>query len=338
MKADSRGRGLTIGQTQGPSTALGLGLGLCLCLGLGYCGCEPRGVIGALPDAQSATDGARDAAVDDGATDGAASLDPRGPFEIVVPVAQASSDTFSEEDPALSADETVLYLARAPAGIAARQIYRLERATAADAFSAPQLLSFSGAGGGEMFGPALASGDDALWLTWKRSASAPHAIFRAARIDATTFAVPDQSQLNDNAGSSPALAGDGLTMIFERWNDNAKKSELVMVERLTRQSAFGPPKAVPIQTWPYSQGQPWLNHDATLLYLARDVDGQGNFDLYVATRADRTKAFSDPLPLLGAVNTAESESGPWVSADGQRLYFSRSVGGVQHDLLMARRR
>lgn len=63
----------------------------------------------------------------------------------------------------------------------------------------------------------------------------------------------------------------------------------------------------------------------TLLFTSERSGGAGKYDLYQASRASRTAPFSAPRNLT-ALNTAATEDGPTVTADGLTLYFCRSTG------------
>jgi hypothetical protein len=61
------------------------------------------------------------------------------------------------------------------------------------------------------------------------------------------------------------------------------------------------------------------------IYYASKTDKAGkNFDLYVALRQGRDKAFAEPRALT-TVDTEADEMHPWLTADGKELYFSRKT-------------
>jgi hypothetical protein len=63
----------------------------------------------------------------------------------------------------------------------------------------------------------------------------------------------------------------------------------------------------------------FLTDDGLLLYFARSVDGLS--DLYVARRPSVTSPFEEVAPLT-TINTSDDDRDPWLSADGNTLYFS----------------
>jgi hypothetical protein len=65
---------------------------------------------------------------------------------------------------------------------------------------------------------------------------------------------------------------------------------------------------------------PFLTEDGLLLFFNRqDQARQG--DLFMTWRPSPDQEFRDMVPLV-TVNTAADERDPWLSADGQRLFFS----------------
>jgi hypothetical protein len=62
------------------------------------------------------------------------------------------------------------------------------------------------------------------------------------------------------------------------------------------------------------------------LYYATKFDKEGkSFDLYVAVKQGKDKAFTEPRPVVVADTEDGDEMYPWLSADGKELYFSRKT-------------
>src|SRR5688572_9556243 len=66
-----------------------------------------------------------------------------------------------------------------------------------------------------------------------------------------------------------------------------------------------------------------VNDDPTLTADQLEVYFNSAGNIYTSTRASMNDAWGAPQPL-SAVNTAESENTPEVSADGLELFFSRT--------------
>jgi hypothetical protein len=77
-----------------------------------------------------------------------------------------------------------------------------------------------------------------------------------------------------------------------------------------------------------------LSPDERTLYFSRAVPGQG-FDLFVATRADRSAEFG-AATALGLLNTVADETRPTLAPDGASLVFASSGRG-QGDLYFSYR-
>jgi hypothetical protein len=93
---------------------------------------------------------------------------------------------------------------------------------------------------------------------------------------------------------------------------------------------FGEPQLVTITCEPACTAirDPWLSPDMTWLYFAGQT--ASGFDLYVANRASPEADFVQAVPV-GAINTLDAEHAPFLSEDGQRMWFSREIIGPPYD-------
>lgn len=71
--------------------------------------------------------------------------------------------------------------------------------------------------------------------------------------------------------------------------------------------------------------------ESYLLFSSGRRDGHGGGDLYLARRAS-DGTWSQPEILPDSINTPEQERFPWVSPDGQYLFFTRSTREHYHDV------
>jgi hypothetical protein len=93
--------------------------------------------------------------------------------------------------------------------------------------------------------------------------------------------------------------------------------------------SFGPPEPVTTLNSAAIDVQPNVRHDGRELVFASNRDAAGAFggqDLWVATRKDVNGAWSAPVNLGAAVNTAANETRPSLSWDATTLYFGRAPG------------
>lgn len=97
-----------------------------------------------------------------------------------------------------------------------------------------------------------------------------------------------------------------------------------------RGSAYGPPELVPGVNGPFDDGQPNVRRDGLelLFYSTRpDAGALGGPDIYAATRASTSDAWSTPVNLGPAVNSAAGETRPSLSWDGTVLYVGSTRAG-----------
>jgi hypothetical protein len=94
-----------------------------------------------------------------------------------------------------------------------------------------------------------------------------------------------------------------------------------------------------INTTANEQGPTFADGGLTLYFGSDRAGGSGSFDLYVSHRSCTECAWEAPINLGSAVNTSSSETGPSLSADGHRLFFTSTRPGGQglQDLYVSRR-
>jgi Tol biopolymer transport system component len=104
---------------------------------------------------------------------------------------------------------------------------------------------------------------------------------------------------------------------------------------------FGAPVNLgPVINSPGFDGGPSVSPSELVLFLASDrPGGQGNSDIWMATRTGKAHAFESPVNVGPFVNSAANESAPEISADGLSLYFDsdRPGGFGPYDIWVARR-
>ncbi|NVB83399.1 MAG: hypothetical protein HOV81_33815 [Kofleriaceae bacterium] len=96
--------------------------------------------------------------------------------------------------------------------------------------------------------------------------------------------------------------------------------------------AFGTPVLVMELSTTVADGTPSFTADRLLIVFKSDrPGGQGNQDIWQATRTSTSAPWSAPIDL-GIVNTAAVELGAEISPDGLTLYFSSDRPGTSGDL------
>jgi Tol biopolymer transport system component len=141
-------------------------------------------------------------------------------------------------------------------------------------------------------------------------------------------AKPINLAINTDADEDdPHISSDGRTLYYAA---NAKgKWDLMFAQRRNVTSPWG--KGVILQDYIQTEVD-----DRSLcvtaegrypqyIYYATKTDKAGkNFDLYVAVKQGRDRAFAEPRALT-TVDTPADEMHPWLTTDGKELYFSRKT-------------
>ena len=184
-----------------------------------------------------------------------------------------------------------------------------------------------GAGDG---GPSVSSDGLALYFASNRADGAggwdlyvatrsdpEHAFGQAASIDSVNGAGDDLA---------PSAADDGLTLYFaSNRPEGAGETDLYVATRLAPQEPFAELVQLAAINSPARDDSPCLSEDGLSLYFASNREGgQGNFDLYVATRRGTTEPFGNVTNLAG-INTLADEYGPSISKDGLTLFWGELV-------------
>lgn len=129
---------------------------------------------------------------------------------------------------------------------------------------------------------------------------------------------------------SPALSTDARKLYFAV--TGALGDELWTATRADRDSVFSGPLALPDLVGGGDNGTPFPSGDGLSLYFTAAPPGAVNSDmtgrdLYRATRATLSAAFSDPQPLT-ELNSNERDQLPWVSRDELTIVFSSERSGT----------
>ncbi len=123
------------------------------------------------------------------------------------------------------------------------------------------------------------------------------------------------------------LSKDGRTMYLTGQNHQGKKH----LYKMTRSSAganFSLPKKLggAINEGKYDIIMPTVSKDEQTMVFVHSANGmQNGNDLYIATK-DAAGEYSSIEPLDAANDPNISDSYPWLSADGNRLYFTKQHG------------
>jgi hypothetical protein len=122
----------------------------------------------------------------------------------------------------------------------------------------------------------------------------------------------------------PHLADGGVTLYY-----SARRKGKVGLMVARRKAPRGPwPKGEPLEDYVATPGDDRSvfateGRYPQYLYFATTKEKKGtNFDIYVAVKQGRGRAWSAPTPI-NPITTPADELHPWLTADGKQLFFSR---------------
>lgn len=177
------------------------------------------------------------------------------------------------------------------------------------------------------------SGGGEIWMSTRATLDAPF----GPRVNAG-------NQINDGASwdSEPTLSADHLSLIFSSDRGTNKQNiDLWMCSR----TLIDKPFSKPIKLGGNLNSSDWetcpaLSADGlTLFFSSSRPGGEGDFDLWQATRADTASEFGNVVNLGPVVNSPQRDSGAHLSADGLVLLFEsvRRGGAGKNDLYLSTR-
>jgi hypothetical protein len=128
------------------------------------------------------------------------------------------------------------------------------------------------------------------------------------------------AELNSPDDDLPRPIGDdGRVMPIQSRRDGSIY-QMYLAIRESPAGAFGTPLLLnSLLLEGQAMGDGFVTYDGLGVYFAYSVEGSG--DLYFASRPSRDDDFQSAVPIL-SLNTDADERDPWLSPDGQRLYFA----------------
>jgi hypothetical protein len=129
---------------------------------------------------------------------------------------------------------------------------------------------------------------------------------------------------------SPWLSSDGLSLFFDSTRAGGSgQQDLWLAERATRTSAFRAPiNLSELNTSGFEEG-PSLSRDSLAIFFASNrPGGEGDLDIWLATRRAAGNAFAAPRPVAG-LNSSAMDLDPALTPDDRELFFSSFRDGQQ---------
>ena len=167
---------------------------------------------------------------------------------------------------------------------------------------------------------------------------------RASKNDDWTQPVNLGPTINSSAWyHDPSISADKLSLLFGSNRSGGRGGDdLWMTKRATINDAWSTPVNLGAKiNSPNNEMDPALSADGLQLYFCSQnrPGGYGAFDIFVATRANISDDWGEPVNVGPSVNTSSSDYSPSISADGLALFFcSEQPGGYgSADLWLTRR-
>lgn len=250
-------------------------------------------------------------------------------FENVTLVAELSSRD-KDDNPTLTGDRLSICFTSTRASSTERaDVWCAERATQSERFDEPVEITAVNSDAFET-SPALSLNGLDLWFSSDREGGAGqgdiYVSSRAVRSDpwGTPIIVPELNSELDDIPRPPAM-GDTVMPLGSRRTDDTYFTYLATRE--TPSSPFSSPVLIEELT---DSGlivvDAHLSEDGLLLLFTSVAEDDAPGDLYAAERASLAGPFGVPV-LLSGVNSAEDDRDPWLSPDGEILYFSSNRDG-----------
>lgn len=178
--------------------------------------------------------------------------------------------------------------------------------------------------------PALSLNGLDLWFSSDREGGAGEAdIYVTSRTTRTNewaapVLVPELNSELDDIPRPPAMGDTVMPLGSRRTNDTYFT---YLATRQTQEAPFSPPVLLEELTGPgLIVVDAQLSEDGLLLLFTSVAEDDAPGDLYASVRSSLSSPFGAPV-LLEGVNSPEDDRDPWLSPDGEILYFSSDRAG-----------
>jgi Tol biopolymer transport system component len=246
---------------------------------------------------------------------------------------------YSELHMTISADELSLFFASdRPGGFGRNDLWVAERSSRDDEWDPAQNLGSKFNTDKDEVCPSVSP--DSHWLLFCSRGLGGFGgldMFAAFRQDTSdNFDWEDPINLGAGVNSAfedgdPALFVDpetGVTTMYFASTRPGLGDYDIYMSTLGDDGAFGPAILVRELSSPQRDAHPTIRRDGLEIFLASNRPGSvGGIDLWASTRPTTHDAWSTPMNLGSTVNTAADERAPYLSADGERLYFASDRPG-----------
>jgi hypothetical protein len=235
----------------------------------------------------------------------------------------ASSDSFADENPTLTANLLELYFtSNRDGGTGSDDVWMARRSRVQDPFDAPVEVTSVNTEKSES-SPAISPDGKWLWIGVERDGGVGgRDIWRFERTgsDVSFGNLTLEPNVNTSEDDIPRPLGNGLRTMPLASRIDTGIYQTYFATRADATGSFGAPVLVQeLFVDDRKLTDAFLTDDGLTLYFVRAKDDK-NGDIYVSHRNTVGDAFQAPLPLT-TVNGSTDDRDPWLSADGKELYF-----------------
>ncbi|MBA3540148.1 MAG: PD40 domain-containing protein [Deltaproteobacteria bacterium] len=127
--------------------------------------------------------------------------------------------------------------------------------------------------------------------------------------------------------SGPGISDDRLTVVLDSDRAGQSNRDLFVSVRGVVGAAWAPPQAMANVNTAADEVSPVISADRRTLYFQVTDPATREGDLWMATRPDGTQPFGTPSPITKLNAPDFSDEDPWVSPDGNTMFFASNRGG-----------
>jgi hypothetical protein len=252
-------------------------------------------------------------------------IDPSVPFRAPVPLV-ALNGVLADDDPTLTGDLLEIIFDSERDGTSSSDLLVARRATLADLWSVPTIVTPLSSPNDEDSACLSADGRIITISSDRPGTVGMNDLWVAARASTEEpWGTPTRIAELSTADADEHLSrtADELVALFTSDRPGGMGGyDIYMTTRGQVTDPWGPPELVAeLNSDAYDQ-DPTLDASGTLVLFSSTRTSDQN--LYMATRPDRSSAFSPPV-ALDALNTAADESDPWLSPDRRTVVFTRGT-------------
>jgi hypothetical protein len=252
-----------------------------------------------------------------------------GPPTLIAELANPAPDG----EPSLRGDMLEIYFksSRTTGSAGMSDIWRATRTSTTAAWSAPQSVSELSTADNET-SPRLSPDGLTIWFQRNNTGASTTMVSTRATLT-TAWATPTPlTEFSSAQGDNQFSSTDPSLLVGYLTSERPTKTTPARIYRTTRASTSAP-WGTPVQITelappaPYKSWTPWVTSNGlAVLFASNRAPSQGDFDLWLATRATTADAFGAPFNLV-EISDAYANTDCWISDDLKHIVFASTKSG-----------